>query len=145
MSKLIVNLLYLATIVLTNPFEVSPEKQLIRIASVDSFNFADGQSEWLSFEATAYTAECDGCIGITKTGYDVRDQSRDHRIIAVDPYVIPLYSIVEIEGMGLFRALDIGGAIKGNRVDILMQNLDDAIEFGRKQVKLRVVKEGKTK
>lgn len=141
MTKLIISTLYLTSILLNNPVEESPEKQFLRIASLDSFNF---ESEWLSFEATAYIADCDGCIGITKTGYDVRDNSIDHRVIAVDPDVIPLYSIVEIEGLGMFRALDIGGAIKGNRVDVLVQNFDDAIEFGRQQVKLRVVKEGKT-
>jgi 3D (Asp-Asp-Asp) domain-containing protein len=43
-------------------------------------------------------------------------------IIAVDPEVIPLYSIVEIEDLGAFIALDTGGLIKGNRIDILFDS-----------------------
>lgn len=46
------------------------------------------------------------------------------RTIAVDPRVIPLGSIVEInipgEGWHQYRAEDTGGRIKGNRIDILV-------------------------
>lgn len=101
--------------------------------------------EWMTVEATAYTADCKGCIGITKAGSDVRNtiyHKNGMRIIATDPSVIPLGSIVEIEGFDeLFVADDIGGAIKGNRIDILMSTKDEAFKWGRRQVKVRVVEE----
>ena len=51
-------------------------------------------------------------------------------IISVDPSVIPLYSIVEIENLGAFIALDTGGLIKGERIDILFNIEGKTIKFG---------------
>lgn len=110
----------------------------------------DVVSEWLPFEATAYTADCLGCIGITKSGVDVRNTTiHDGRtVIAVDPAVIPLGSAVEIrladgtiiEG----TAQDVGAAIKGARIDVLHAEYDDAIEFGRQAVEVRINNEKET-
>lgn len=64
-------------------------------------------------------------------------------IIAVDPNVIPLGSRVYIEypdGTGHYAvAEDTGGAIKGNRIDIAMDSVDKAYDFGIKNVKVYVV------
>lgn len=57
-------------------------------------------------------------------------------IIAVDPSIIPIYSLVYLEGYGFARALDRGGAIKGMTIDLLFDRHADAIKFGRRQVKL---------
>ena len=103
------------------------------------------QEKWITVEATAYTADCKGCIGITKAGSDVRNtiyHKNGMRIIATDPSVIPLGSIVEIEGFEeLFIADDIGGKIKGYKIDILMSTKDEAFKWGRRQVKVRIVEE----
>ena len=103
------------------------------------------ETQWFTVESTAYTALCDsGCTGITATGYDVRNTIYYDglRIIAVDPDVIPLHSIVEIDtGNRLIHAiaLDTGGAIQGNRIDLLVDTKDEAFQFGRRDVKVRVV------
>lgn len=47
----------------------------------------------------------------------------------MDPDVIPLGSIVEINGAE-YIAEDIGGAIKGDRIDLYFNNHDDALEWG---------------
>jgi len=103
------------------------------------------QEKWITVEATAYTAFCDGCIGITKAGSDVRNtiyHKNGMRIIATDPSVIPLGSIVEIEGFDeLFIADDIGGAIKGYKIDILMKTTDEAYQWGRRVVEIRIAEE----
>src|SRR5690606_582994 len=69
--------------------------------------------------ATFYTARCEGCTGITKTGVDVRNTiytPDGYLVIATDPAVIPLGSIVKVtlENGKSFeaKAVDIGGAIK---------------------------------
>ena len=63
--------------------------------------------------ATAYTAHCNGCSGITATGINLR-ANPNLKVIAVDPSVIPLGSKVWVEGYGYAVAGDTGGAIKGN-------------------------------
>ena len=108
------------------------------------------QPEWATFEATAYVADCDGCSGITKTGYDVRNTvytPEGLRVIAVDPSVIPLWSTVEIrlaDGRTFkAKAIDVGGAINNYEIDILVDSYDKAIQFGRQAVELRILKEAK--
>lgn len=92
--------------------------------------------------ATAYTAFCStGCTGKTKTGYDVSNTSyyNGKRIIAVDPEIIPLYSLVQVSYEGnSFQAyaIDTGGDIKNNRIDILMDSEQEANAFGRKNVRV---------
>ncbi len=86
----------------------------------------------VTVKATAYTAHCEGCIGITKTGVDLL-ANPDERVIAVDPSVIPLGSRVYIEGYGYAKAEDTGGAIKGNRIDIYMEHEKDALAYGVKE------------
>lgn len=87
-------------------------------------------------EATAYTAYCYGCSGITATGIDAR---KGGKIIAVDPRVIPLGSKVYVEGYGTAIAGDTGGAIKGNRIDILVPSEQEAVNWGRRTVKITVL------
>lgn len=49
--------------------------------------------------------------------------------IAVDPEVIPYGTVVIIDGQE-YEAMDCGGAIKGNRIDIYFSDHDEALEFG---------------
>ncbi len=53
----------------------------------------------LTMVATAYTASCAGCSGITTTGIDLRSNP-GMKVIAVHPNVIPLGSRVHVEGYG---------------------------------------------
>jgi 3D (Asp-Asp-Asp) domain-containing protein len=85
----------------------------------------------LSMVATAYTAGCAGCSGYTATGYRA-----GHGIVAVDPSVIPLGTRLYIPGYGFAIAGDTGGAIRGNRIDLGFDSLSDAIQFGRRPVKV---------
>lgn len=99
--------------------------------------------EWRVFEATNYTAYCTGCRGITNQGTNVKNtiyHPTGHRIIAVDPRVIPHGSIVEIKGFsGTFIADDIGSAIKGDKIDILVSPESDPYIWGRRDVQIRII------
>jgi 3D (Asp-Asp-Asp) domain-containing protein len=78
------------------------------------------------YKITAY------CFGhITKTGKQVKEG-----YCAVDPKVIPLGSIVFIEGLGIFRAEDTGSDIKGNWIDVYIKSKKKAVEFGVKHRKV---------
>jgi 3D (Asp-Asp-Asp) domain-containing protein len=102
----------------------------------------------LVMSASAYTANCKGCTGKTYTGYDVSNTIyyEGRRIIATDFNVISLYSIVRIEYDNTsFEAIviDKGGAITGNKMDILFGSYQEAIAFGRKNVNVTVIREGR--
>ncbi|HSI67458.1 MAG TPA: 3D domain-containing protein, partial [Planococcus sp. (in: firmicutes)] len=97
---------------------------------------AGGKEFYVS--ATAYTAFCTGCSGITATGINLKDNP-GLKVIAVDPSVIPLGSKVWVEGYGNAIAGDTGGAIKGNKIDLFMPDRSDALAFGRKQVKVKIL------
>lgn len=88
--------------------------------------------------ATAYTAGCNGCSGITATGINLK-ANPNLKVIAVDPRVIPLGSKVWVEGYGYAIAGDTGGAIKGNKIDLHVATKDIAYKFGRRQVKIKVM------
>lgn len=88
-------------------------------------------------EATAYTAGY-GCtgkhpddpwFGITASGRRV-----EHGIVAVDRQVIPLGTHLYVEGYGFAIAADVGGAIRGYKIDLFMENLSDALRFGRRHL-----------
>lgn len=99
---------------------------------------ADNIAKEFFVEATAYTAYCNGCSGITKTGQDLRNNPH-LKVIAVDPNVIPLGTKVHVDGYGYAIAGDIGGAIKGNRIDVFIPTKNEAFKWGRKDVKIKIL------
>jgi LysM repeat protein len=100
----------------------------------------------LTSTLTAYTAGVESTgkskdhpeYGITFSGKRVQEG----RTIAVDPAVIELGTTVYIEGIGLRTAEDIGSAVKGTRIDVYIEDLEEALEFGvQKNVKVYVLSE----
>src|SRR5699024_8114807 len=88
--------------------------------------------------ATAYTANCSGCSGITATGIDL-NANPNMKVIAVDPSVIPLGTKVWVEGYGEAIAGDTGGAIKGNRIDIHVPTKAEALNYGHQTVTVKIL------
>lgn len=86
--------------------------------------------------ATAYTKSIEEGThkGITKSGTQV-----SRGTVAVDPRVIPLGTKLYVENYGHAVALDTGGAIKENRIDLYMETKDEAFEFGRKEVRVWII------
>ncbi|AIY04267.1 hypothetical protein Plano_0302 [Planococcus sp. PAMC 21323] len=92
----------------------------------------------MTVSATAYTAYCAGCSGTTATGIDLR-ANPNQKVIAVDPSVIPLGSKVWVEGYGEAIAGDTGGAIKGNKIDVFIPTQSEALQWGRKNITIKVL------
>jgi len=97
----------------------------------------------LDVTATAYTYGESGKWGdVTATGKAVQVG-----YVAVDPRVIPLGSRLYITYpggevcYGFAVAEDTGGAIKGNRVDLFFESHEEAVQFGRRRVKVYVLAE----
>lgn len=67
-------------------------------------------------------------------------KAKEGRTIAVDSSVIPIGSKVYIEGFGDFIAEDVGGAIKGNKIDIYLNDHSRCNDLGVKYANVFVVK-----
>lgn len=88
-----------------------------------------------TFEATAYTLR-----GRTATGTQTRTG-----IVAADPNILPLGSIIALDAgdySGVYEVHDTGARVKGNLVDVWMPSNKEARKFGRRSVKLTVLKYG---
>lgn len=108
---------------------------------------ASYSGNWETYKLTHYTANCKGCSGYTATEVDVRNTTayQGYRVLSVDPRKIPLGSVVEIkDGSRTYKAIaiDTGGAIKGNKLDLLVGSYKEAIQLGKKNIKLRIVRSG---
>jgi 3D (Asp-Asp-Asp) domain-containing protein len=93
----------------------------------------------ITVSATAYTANCKNCSGITATGINLKKNPK-LKVISVDPKVIKLGTKVYVEGYGYAIAGDTGGAIKGKKIDIFVPSYKKAIQWGRKTVKVKILK-----
>lgn len=87
------------------------------------------QGREMYVETTAYSWREKGASNLSAMGIDLRYQSN---VIAVDPRVIPLGSLVFVEGYGYAIARDTGGAIKGNIIDVHFDTVEQCIIWGRK-------------
>jgi 3D (Asp-Asp-Asp) domain-containing protein len=69
-------------------------------------------------------------------------------VIAADPRVLPLGSVVQVRAgdySGVYTVHDTGLLVKGRAVDIWMPSSREARSFGRRQVKLQVLRYGPRK
>ncbi len=76
--------------------------------------------------------------GTTKLGWRTR-----RGIAAVDPSVIPLRTLLFVEGYGLAWAGDTGGAIKGDRLDLCFNRTEEAERWGRRRTRAWVLEGGR--
>jgi 3D (Asp-Asp-Asp) domain-containing protein len=88
-----------------------------------------------NFRATAY------CLtGITRGGVQAAPG-----VVAADWKVIPLGSMIYVDSPfagGIYQVLDAGGGIKGKVIDIFMPSYERCKEFGRRAVKVKVLRYG---
>lgn len=97
---------------------------------------AFSRSTVMTVTATAYQPHDGSTTGHTATG-----RKAEYGVIAVDPRVIPLNSLVYVEGYGFAVAADTGGAIKGNKIDVCFPSASQVNTWGRKKVTIHVFKE----
>lgn len=93
-------------------------------------------SKVLKMNATAYTASDGNGDGITASGIPAT-----RGIVAVDPEVIPLGTRLYIPGYGEALAADTGGAIQGNRIDLVVDSYGEAMNFGRQDIDVYILQQ----
>ena len=89
-------------------------------------------TDMLAMKASAYTHTGNNTASGTKpkAGYPV----------AVDPSVIPLGSMLYVDGYGYAKAEDTGGAITGNRIDLFFNSEQECLNWGVRTVRVYVLK-----
>jgi 3D (Asp-Asp-Asp) domain-containing protein len=92
---------------------------------------------------TAYSPDERSCgssaDGITASGYSVL--TNGGALVAADPRVLPLGSLVCVPGYddgGVVPVLDTGGAIKGNRLDVLYPTHELAVQWGVQELDVEI-------
>lgn len=78
-------------------------------------------------ELTAYSLGCDAPGPRTKAG---TTPAAGHTV-AADPRVLPIGSIVRIEGLGERQVHDVGAAVRGRVLDVYVEDCAEAREWGR--------------
>lgn len=135
-------------IIYLNPIDEIIEVGTKEYTPVEASRSGFRNSNEMDMVATAYDLSYastgknpgDPYYGITASGTEAQPGT-----VAVDPSVIPLGTklyIASIDGSpdyGYATALDTGSAIKGYRVDLFMENNQDAMNFGIRQVKVYIL------
>ncbi|RID88709.1 LysM peptidoglycan-binding domain-containing protein [Peribacillus asahii] len=114
-------------------------KQVLKVKKTTTVKKASTSKSYKTYtvKATAYTANCKNCSGITATGLNLK-KNPNVKAISVDPKLIPLGSKVYVEGYGTAIAADTGGAMKGKKIDVFMSSKSKALKWGVKTVKIKV-------
>ncbi len=91
----------------------------------------------LRFRATAY---CKGTTTASGAGIQTG-------IAAADPALLPVGSVISIEGLsarynGIYTILDTGPKVRGRQIDVYMWNCNEALAFGRRTMRLQVMRLG---
>ncbi len=118
-----------------------PENRVILVGTKVKASFKKTASTPTSYrKVVAMTATAYVGGGRTATG-----RKAEWGVIAVDPSVIPLGTRVYVETAdgnyiyGTAVAADIGGAIKGNKIDICVNTASEANSFGRRSVNVYIL------
>lgn len=98
-----------------------------------------GRGKVMLMEASAYDPS-PATIGPGATGRTAMGLRATYGHVAVDPRVIKLGTRVFVEGYGFAIASDKGSAIKGNRIDLCYDSRATALAFGRRTVKVHVLR-----
>lgn len=117
-------------VVLSNPNQVILSRSMDNQAVTQKGAWTQGRKTMV-MTATAYTFTGNN----TATGVPPRVG-----MVAVDPSVIPLGTELYIEGYGTAVAADTGGAIKGYKLDLFFNTVHDCMVWGRRKVKVYILK-----
>ncbi|MDI6827281.1 MAG: 3D domain-containing protein [Armatimonadota bacterium] len=114
-----------------------PQDEIVSVSRGTLLASRGGFVRCLRMRATAYAPYA---CGGSKNGRTACGLHAGKGIVAVDPRVIRLGTKLYVEGYGYCVAGDVGGAIKGNRIDLGFDTYRDAVRFGRRWVTVFILK-----
>lgn len=97
----------------------------------------------IKLRVTAYAPDirCTWPYPGTTTASGLSVNTNRGRLVAADPKLIPLHSLVVVPGYAggaPVPVLDTGGAIKGSRLDVLLPNFGQAKDWGSKVLSVKI-------
>ena len=88
-------------------------------------------SKYLGEFSISHYCSCPVCTSSPKGSRTATGHiPREGRTVAVDTKLIPLHSVIYVEGLGTFVAEDIGGGVKGKHLDIYIDDHQRALGLG---------------
>lgn len=135
--KAVATLSVAAVFVLLYEIQTRDSKSEASVAGVTETGILPQAGSRMQFQATAY------CKGeTTASGVGVRTG-----IAAADPAILPVGSVVRLETpnpkySGVWTVMDTGPAVRGRTVDLYLWSCKDALQFGRRKVRLTVLRLG---
>ena len=88
-------------------------------------------SKYLGEFSISHYCSCPICTSTPKGSRTATGHiPREGRTVAVDTKLIPLHSVIYVEGLGTFVAEDIGGGVKGKHLDIYIDDHQRALGLG---------------
>ena len=142
---------------MTNHLSLSSQGNEPLMGQIKSASTLEENDDWSKYPAkeviaTGYTAGYESTgknpnhpsYGITYSGVKVK---RDlYSTIAADTSIFPIGTILFIPSYGYGVVADTGSAIKGNKIDLYYDTVDDVYrEWGKKQLIVYVISMGKGK
>lgn len=150
-NDIYINGVFTSSVIINDTILEEPVSQIIERGVNNIVLTSRGETRFkdtMILEATAYDLSYastgkrpgDRYYGITATGTRARPGT-----VAVDPRVIPLGTKLYIESLdgtmdyGFAIAEDVGGAIKGEKIDLFFNSATDVRNFGRRNVKIYIL------
>jgi len=135
--KAIATLVVATLFVLLYEIQTRDSKSEASVPTVSEMTVLPQAGARMQFSATAY------CKGETTTsGVGVRTG-----IAAADPVILPVGSVVRLETpnprySGVWTVMDTGPAVRGRSVDLYLWSCKEALQFGRRSIRLTVLRLG---
>lgn len=117
--------------------EIAKQQTITKTTSRTSSETRSSNSDYIAFTATGY-CPCSKCCG-KSTGITASGAKAQAGVTVAMPSSYAFGTKVEIKGMGTYTVQDRGGAINGNKIDIFFNTHQEALNFGRRTVYLKVI------
>lgn len=117
--------------------KIAEQKQIQTTSRSSIEEREDSEGEYIKFTATAY-CPCSSCCGKT-TGITASGVKAQAGVTVAMPSKYAFGTQIQIKGMGTYIVQDRGGAIQGNKIDIFFNTHQEALNFGRKTVYLKIL------
>ena len=117
---------------------------LALVVFILQMDVSSNKTHYKTMEVTAY-CPCEICCGvwadgITASGINVKNFNG---LLIAAPPEYKFGTVMDIPGYGIATVQDRGGAIKGNRLDVFFPTHQEALNWGRQTLKVKIIEEYK--